>query len=709
MPAETAASRRAQPVRQTRTNPARAFSGGGRSLGARGAAARAADDDDEDQHEIYPAITHFADAITALPRELVRHFTLLKEVDAKIFAPEETLGQMVVTALKLPLPESRHNQESNQAPGSASINGSINTILNGSMVNGHGPAIAESIEVYDRNADVYGPENVPRRQLFRQLAYTMQEMLVSLDEKNHVISTATDALDKHVARLKNVMPYVESEVSEEARWGSTKHWAYADNRIQNKPNERSKREKDNVNALSRAAAEAAAEEAQAKADRKQPARDKKSRNQHHVDSDFDEHNDPRKGDKRAHGNAKKSRQSDVAGTNGGANGPPPKRRKVDKEAKGGSAMERSASGVHGSNGVSKGKNNNNSPRETPIPEPKKRAKPSTTNGQPRKRYVAVARLPKTQSNFLTSRTAASNVANTPNSTSSPVYGSFAEAKAASRISSPPANGRPTASRARQNSIQSVQEQARQRPSSSASNKPNGNNTALDLNTVAAVTGRPVSEVKANMEDTAINGKGEHLIEDADPDEQHIRGGLLVGARKEGSSLKHEDTETAPSPPHGVQQTAIPVPVTTKSGRASKPQTLAVGGAQNESSRTTSRRNTVGGGGDKENKRSHKKGAGQAAAAQLVQAAHGDEPAVSVAEEEEEAIAEDEPRYCYCNGVSYGEMVACDADGCAKEWFHLECVGLRVAPKGNGKFLYCFDKNKANLEQRNGIVTTVRRI
>jgi hypothetical protein len=45
---------------------------------------------------------------------------------------------------------------------------------------------------------------------------------------------------------------------------------------------------------------------------------------------------------------------------------------------------------------------------------------------------------------------------------------------------------------------------------------------------------------------------------------------------------------------------------------------------------------------------------------------------------------DEDLYCYCNQVSYGEMVACDGDGCEREWFHLECVGLKVAPKGNGE-------------------------
>jgi hypothetical protein len=46
--------------------------------------------------------------------------------------------------------------------------------------------------------------------------------------------------------------------------------------------------------------------------------------------------------------------------------------------------------------------------------------------------------------------------------------------------------------------------------------------------------------------------------------------------------------------------------------------------------------------------------------------------------------EDEPRYCFCNRVSYGQMVGCDADGCEREWFHLDCVGLKAAPKGNSK-------------------------
>ncbi|KAF8482327.1 hypothetical protein JB92DRAFT_3035289 [Gautieria morchelliformis] len=49
----------------------------------------------------------------------------------------------------------------------------------------------------------------------------------------------------------------------------------------------------------------------------------------------------------------------------------------------------------------------------------------------------------------------------------------------------------------------------------------------------------------------------------------------------------------------------------------------------------------------------------------------------------------EPRYCYCNQVSYGEMIACDNADCSREWFHLGCAGLAAPPRGRVKW-YCRD-------------------
>ncbi|KAK3753688.1 hypothetical protein QZH41_013135 [Actinostola sp. cb2023] len=41
----------------------------------------------------------------------------------------------------------------------------------------------------------------------------------------------------------------------------------------------------------------------------------------------------------------------------------------------------------------------------------------------------------------------------------------------------------------------------------------------------------------------------------------------------------------------------------------------------------------------------------------------------------------EPTYCICHQVSYGEMIGCDNIECPIEWFHFPCVGLTAKPKG----------------------------
>lgn len=52
-----------------------------------------------------------------------------------------------------------------------------------------------------------------------------------------------------------------------------------------------------------------------------------------------------------------------------------------------------------------------------------------------------------------------------------------------------------------------------------------------------------------------------------------------------------------------------------------------------------------------------------------------------------AIDPNEPTYCLCNQVSYGEMIGCDNEECSIEWFHFSCVGLTYKPKGKW---YCPD-------------------
>lgn len=53
----------------------------------------------------------------------------------------------------------------------------------------------------------------------------------------------------------------------------------------------------------------------------------------------------------------------------------------------------------------------------------------------------------------------------------------------------------------------------------------------------------------------------------------------------------------------------------------------------------------------------------------------------------------EPKYCTCHQVSFGEMIACDNKDCPIEWFHFACVELKSKPKGKWYCPECFNINK----------------
>lgn len=71
----------------------------------------------------------------------------------------------------------------------------------------------------------------------------------------------------------------------------------------------------------------------------------------------------------------------------------------------------------------------------------------------------------------------------------------------------------------------------------------------------------------------------------------------------------------------------------------------------------------------------------------------DELFSGTAENEEE----DKTLYCFCQSVSFGEMVACDGPNCKYEWFHYSCVNLKEPPKGTW---YCPDCKQEMLQSKN---------
>ncbi|KPM35319.1 hypothetical protein AK830_g11264 [Neonectria ditissima] len=676
--ADTPSHRRSQPVRQTRTNPPRSSAalsraaGGGRDLVGAGALS-------DQPIDIFPAVTHFADAITALPKELVRHFTLLKEVDAKLFAPEDQLFRLVAAAAKAPLPEPHPSNEASSSIAPASAPMSAQNSSSG-IAASNGPHPVPSAD--DSHKDlIFDPSNLPRRHLYRQTAIKIQEMLVSLEEKNHVISTANEVLQAQLARIDDVWPHLENEFSDETKWGSDNHWAYPENR-EGRASQAERTRRDGAAAIS-AAAQALAEEAAARSDaRKQAVQAKKnSRNQNNNnhsnnsnntnavhDSDFDDHDGRHKGEaKKSQGT--KSRKAATAETNNiglgittasstNSGNPPQKRRKVEKTTNGATA-ERAMSSVFGTTAP---KAKTASPRATPAPEgPKKRKALPSGSGQSKKSRNGVTGIP-------------------TSATSSPVLTELPEPKSVTQASPvPTATPVPAPTRARQNSMQSANpENGKARPASSASSKPNGTPTVTPDPIAQSIPWpRPTPELKVVKESSAPI-KTEPPKEEAERPE--VAPVPVPVASKKENKPDENDRKSESVPP--VSQTPT---VTTKSGRASKPSTPAMATFQ-EAVRSRSSRVFEGGAGV--NKKAQKK-AGSTIHAAVGHLVDEDTNSSMQGDEEEGDVDADEPTYCYCNSVSYGEMVACDADGCPREWFHLECVGLKVAPGTKAKW-YCSD-------------------
>jgi len=381
-------NRRAQPLRQTRTNPPRTSSlNRGNSFAGTPA--------QEQPIDIFPAITHFADAITALPKELVRHFTLLKEVDAKVFGPETALFQLLDAALKAPIADPSRSVNDVSTPASAPMSAQNST---SGVAPNLGAVTTTSVDG-SVNASPFDPGNLPRRQLFRQTAVQVQEMMGSLDEKNHVLSTANEALQKQLGRIEEIWPHLENTFSDEAKWGSTTHWAYIENRPSKTSNAQAERSRREGAATLSAAAQQLAEEAAARSsDRKQALAAKKNSKAQAGDQDAEgkQHDTNRK----PQGNSKSRKPPADAATPVGlgitsaasaTSNPRAKARakiadRKPEDPSTSAPIDRAMMSVFGTNAP---KLKTTSPRETPAPDgaPKKRKALPTSSNQAKKRYV----------------------------------------------------------------------------------------------------------------------------------------------------------------------------------------------------------------------------------------------------------------------------------------------------------------------------------
>ncbi|KAJ5779523.1 Zinc finger PHD-finger [Penicillium paradoxum] len=595
-----------QSARQTRTNPSRTSKTIGRSSFAFGRGSTAEIPSTPPvPHGFYPALTHFTDAITALPREFRRHNSLLKEVDAKAWALEENLLQLLKFSFQSePVPHPPHP---------APIVGGV---------------IREDALPTQLSQSAESSESKSRRLLFDRVRQNLSDLMMTADEKNHVISNANEELDRQVVRLDAVFPYIAGEISEEARKGSLTHWAYSNkSTAKAATNERPRREavaqrQDLTHVLQEA-------EAASRSEARRDAVLARKQRRAQVDADYEE--------TRSSG-ARKSNHAKSRGGDHADSGAAPKRRKVERPPVDTSIpMDRSASGAGSQRAANK------------DPAEKKRSRAPNATAAARKK------------------------ANTSNAASpvlapSPLVGTFNGPRGAA--SPGPHTSRPQSSRAQQNA--GVTSNARVRPSSSASNRANNSMQFQSPFPDLAINHIPHTDKNADSRSTPRDGpvKNELVHADSHRDyEGDARTSAVGGSKREDLDGKSGSAEAE----------------TTK-GRNSKTSTPVLPAFSEPSQRARPTRSQD----PNSTKRTQKKPIPQPAIP-------SDDESLHEGDDEDE---EGEPRYCYCNEISFGEMVACDNDACPREWFHLSCVGLTKPPGKNVKW-YCNECKENMRRSRNG--------
>ncbi len=698
------ATNRRQPLRQTRTNPVR---NAATTNQLQGLPAETQDTGHQPSPGFFPAITHFTDSIAALPREMTRNYTMLKEVDAKTYGPEEVLGHLIAEIRKAPVPPRKpaHSTPRRQF-ADTSMSSHLRTLkqLVDDLI---GQTQHEPAQSQADGQESPDPADLHRRRLFYNLRVVINEMLGTLDEKNHVMSTANDDLNKQLARCDSSFRHLGNEISEEARCGSSNHWAYIAKVAQKKGTlavERTRRDATANNPAAGPGPDLDGVASRSELRREALAARKYRNNQ--VDQELDDgRSAAQTATRKAPASGKGRKAADPAlGANAGglgvgiANvqspiGPPSKRRKVEKSGPSttpvGLPVERAMSTVYGPNGGTR-KANSGSPRNTPTVEASKKKGRATVpaNGTSRGRFEICFRNAGHALTGLYNRVNPSvPILDSPPKPSSPVAGTFIVAKDAHRKSPiPPIAQRAQPSRVRQNSATSLLQDTRARPSSSNSTTNKATNGSIvhanttDMEKLMSSANKSAGDIKAPMKE-ATNSKRDRPFEDIITSDgpSEVRGASFSGSKVVDRPLKHEVTE------NGISKTRVDRPpaitVSTRgSGKLSKTTTPLNASFPEPSSRSRQSRTM-----ELPIKRSHKKGAGLAAQlAAAAAAAHRDEEGSSVQGDEDEEEDEAEPRYCYCNQVSFGEMVACDMESCAREWFHLSCVGLTKAPLKNGE-------------------------
>lgn len=194
-------------------------------------------------------------------------------------------------------------------------------------------------------------------------------------------------------------------------------------------------------------------------------------------------------------------------------------------------------------------------------------------------------------------------------------------------------------------------------------------------------------------------------EEDEPDEEENPAAAKKRGRKKANNNSTNNNSSSNGNNHGKADQASAAKKKKKAVKASSSTTAAGNGGSSASAAAATAASAAaaaddeggpagkGTGGKKKGKKgsSGNKGSEVPSAAE-VSVALGIQPAEII----DMPVDPNEPTYCICQQVSYGEMIGCDNPECPIEWFHFGCIALTTKPKGKWycpKCLPLFKKHK----------------
>ncbi|KAG8623839.1 hypothetical protein KVT40_008815 [Elsinoe batatas] len=662
--------------RQIRTSISRPTNYYARPFGSLGGAEETQDDSPPG---FYPAIQHFTDAVAALPKEVMRHFTLMKEVEAKIHGPTQDMVNLAKRIESLPTPPRRSHQPSHQsmlsftAANSSAANSANVSVVNGGLPGFMPPSVAEAAAQAAQPTQAEQQADLQRRQEFFNLRMTIGQILANLDERNVCLAEANRTLDRQISRMHRVLPHVESEIHEEARLGNTTHWAYADNKKKAPPvPERARRD---VAATSHLAAAAAAiHEGEVAAARNEGREKTKKSRAQHVDSEFEERAPPKK--------SHKKKVVDPSNDTKAAAGPaatvqPQKKRKIEKTV-GGTGMERTTSTTGKAAKAAAATS-----RATPATEPaKKKSKPpvpplakkaKASAGSPAQSPRMAAASPKMASFAFPGDASARR----PDSRMRQGSSTLQHTTLADKVS-PPTNGDKKINGEKRNgdtklaAVESIEDSRdTAMPDADEVTTPVLESTNDRRRAPSESDPRPGTAVGAEADSVLMTRTRSNGVRNSEPSNHAQKNFARNGERSHSRAGSNQ---------HILKQIA-------SFNKSPKMGRRELGESNDDSSASEEKAEPR----PKRQGRASRRQESRNRSPEEEEVREEEVPDLEAEEEDEERDPDDpdEPKYCYCGRGSYGTMIGCEGSNCKYEWFHLECTGLKEVPDDDVKW-YCDD-------------------